>query len=150
MTKVYVTQELAETIKSIRLQNKILSKDLAKAVGKSPAYITKLERGEIQTIDISELNIIFKFIAGNNSSFDDTMEKIYTILKYKYSDDEIEKQIWFANYDTVKRKIPIPGTLIDEINNKIVQLEKSRQYLLTRINNNESLTIAEKENPSDL
>ena len=32
MEKVYVTQEPAEAIKSIRLQNKILSKDLANII----------------------------------------------------------------------------------------------------------------------
>ncbi|MCI9626319.1 MAG: helix-turn-helix transcriptional regulator [Clostridia bacterium] len=148
MAKVYVTAELAETIKSIRLQNKVLAKSLAKEINKSPSYITKLEKGEIQTIDVDELNTILSFIAGNNASLDDIMERIYAILKYKYSDDEIEKQVWFANYDTVKRRIPIPDALIDEINDRIDQLNLSRQYLLSRINANESLTVSDKENES--
>ena len=81
MAKVYVTQELAETIKSIRLQNKILSKDLANIIDKSPSYVTKLEKGEIQTIDIDELNKIFNYIIGDDTSFDETIQKIYSVLK---------------------------------------------------------------------
>ena len=81
MAKVYVTQELAETIKSIRLQNKILSKDLANIIDKSPAYVTKLEKGEIQTIDIDELNKIFNYIIGDDTSFDETIQKIIDIVE---------------------------------------------------------------------
>lgn len=147
MAKVYVTQELAETIKSIRLQNKILSKDLANVIEKSPAYVTKLEKGEIRTIDIDELNKIFNYIIGDDTSFDETIQKIYSVLKYNYSDEEIEHQIWFSNYDTIKRKIPIPSTLIDEINARIQDLNISRAYLKKRINANESLSQAEIENP---
>ena len=147
MAKVYVTQELAETIKSIRLQNKILSKDLANIIDKSPAYVTKLEKGEIQTIDIDELNKIFNYIIGDDTSFDETIQKIYSVLKYIYTYEEIENQIWFSNYDTVKRKIPIPSSLIDEINVRIEALDVSREYLKKRINANESLSQAEVENP---
>lgn len=146
MAKVYVTQELAETIKSIRLQNKILSKDLAASIDKSPAYITKLERGDIQTIDVDELNKIFNYIVGKDSSFDETVQKIYSVLKYNYTDEEIEKQIWFSNYDTTKRKIPIPTALIDEINARLEIAEISRVYLRKRINANESLSQTEIEN----
>lgn len=146
MAKVYVTQELAETIKSIRLQNKILSKDLAKFIDKSPAYVTRLEKGEIQTIDIDELNKIFNYIVGDDTSFDETIQKIYSVLKYNYSDEEIENQIWFSNYDTIKRKIPIPAALIDEINARLGVLNISRVYLKKRINANESLSKAEIDN----
>lgn len=146
MAKVYVTKELAETIKSIRLQNKILSKDLAKSIGKSPAYVTKLEKGEILTIDIDELNKIFNYVVGDDTSFDDTIQKIYSVLKYNYSDEEIKNQIWFSNYDTVRRKIPIPASLIDEINERLEVLNITRSYLKNRINANESLPQSEIEN----
>ena len=51
MPRFDVTQPLAETIKTIRIQNKISSKDLAKKIGKSPSYLSKLEKAEIKSID---------------------------------------------------------------------------------------------------
>jgi transcriptional regulator with XRE-family HTH domain len=146
MSKVYVTQELGETIKSIRLQKKVRSKDLANKINKSPAYVTKLEKGEIQTLQIDELNTIFEYIVGSDTSFDETIKEIYSILKFNYTDEEIEEQVWFSNYDTVKRKLPIPESLIDEFNNRLNNTKKTRKYLLSRINSNESLSIEDKEN----
>lgn len=144
MPRVFVTKELAESIKAMRLENKIASKDVAQYVKKSPAFITKLEKGDILTIDEDELKNIFKFISSNNTSFDDIIEKIYTTLRYKYSQEEINKQVWFDNFDTVKRKLPIPKELIDEITDRMKQHSIEPQYLLQRINSNEGLSESER------
>ena len=45
MPRAVVTPELTEILRSIRLQNKIQAKLLAEHIGKSPAYISKLESG---------------------------------------------------------------------------------------------------------
>ena len=47
MPRAIVTPELAETLRGIRLQNKIQAKNLAAHIGKSPAFISKLESGNI-------------------------------------------------------------------------------------------------------
>lgn len=51
MPRAIVTPELAETLRGIRLQNKVQAKNLAAHIQKSAAYISKLENGNIQTID---------------------------------------------------------------------------------------------------
>ena len=60
MPRAIVTPSLAETLRSIRLQNKIQAKQLASHIGKSPAFVSKLENGSIQTIDTEELNSILQ------------------------------------------------------------------------------------------
>ena len=60
MPRAIVTPELAETLRGIRLQNKIQAKSLAAYIGKSPAFISKLESGNIQTIDTKELYSILQ------------------------------------------------------------------------------------------
>ena len=47
MPRAIVTPELTETLRGIRLQNKIQAKNLAAHIGKSPAFISKLESGNI-------------------------------------------------------------------------------------------------------
>lgn len=146
MAKVLITKELADTLKSIRLQNNIRSKDLAEKINKSPAYITKLEKCEIQTISFEELTKIFTCIVSTDGSMEETMKEVYNSLKFKYTDKEISEQIWFSNYDTVQRRIPIPDSLIDEIN-KILHINNIPiKYLLNRINSNESLSDDDKAN----
>ena len=53
MARAIVTPELADTLRSIRLQNKIQAKALATHIGKSPAFVSKLESGNIQTMKLS-------------------------------------------------------------------------------------------------
>lgn len=147
MPRAIVTAELAETLRSIRLQNKIQAKKLADHINKSPAYISKLESGGIQTIDTQELYSILQFILGENNS-SELANKIYKSLKIKYSAKEIEEQLWFTNYDTVECLLPIPESLINEMNSRIASLNISRQYLNSRINANEALPKEEIENSS--
>ena len=143
MSRAIVTIELAETLRNIRLHNKIQAKTLAQHLGKSPAYISKLERGNIQTIDNRELYSILEFIGSSGDDSPELAEQIYASLKFKYSTKEIEEQLWFLNYDTVERQIPIPESLVDEINRHIESANISHQFLITRINANEALSPEE-------
>ncbi len=147
MPRAIVTTSLAETLRSIRLQNKIQAKQLASHIGKSPAFVSKLENGSIQTIDTEELYSILQFISGKQSS-PDLVEQIYKALTLKYSPKEIQEQLWFVNYDTVECLLPVPDSLIDEFNNRINHLGISRQYLAERINSNEAISDEEKSDNS--
>lgn len=148
MARAIVTPELADTLRSLRLQNKVQAKALAAFIGKSPAFISKLENGNIQTISTTELYEIINFILGDTDNQTELVEKIYASLKFKYSKKEIEEQLWFTNFDTVERQIPVPESLIDELNGIMERNEISLQYLLDRINANEALTKEENEDHS--
>jgi len=148
MARAIVTPELADTLRSIRLQNKIQAKALATHIGKSPAFVSKLESGNIQTIDTTELYEIINFVLGDTDDQAELAEKIYASLKFKYSKEEIEEQLWFTNFDTVERQIPVPGSLIDELIRIMETNQISYEYLLKRINSNEALTEEENEDDS--
>ena len=148
MARAIVTPELADTLRTLRIQNKIQAKNLATHIKKSPAYISKLESGNIQTIDTVELYEIIQFISGNTADQTELAEKIYASLKFKYSKKEIEEQLWFTNFDTVERQIPVPESLIDELNGLMERKQISLHQLLSRINANEALTEAENTNES--
>jgi len=147
MARVIVTPELADTLRSIRIQNKMQAKILAEHIEKSPAYISKLENGNIQTIDSLELRSILQFLSSDNS-LDNIAEKIYASLKYKYSNEEIKEQLWFVNFDTIERKLPIPESLVDVIKTSMNTHSITREQLLRRINANEALTDEENDDKS--
>ena len=142
MPRAIVTSGLTETLRSIRLQNKIQAKQLAAHIKKSPAYISRLENGGIHTIDTKELYSILEFISGKESS-SDLADHIYKSLQLKYSVKEIEDQLWFTNYETVECQLPIPESLVDNLNLRIKDLNITREYLCRRINANEALTEEE-------
>ncbi len=140
LARIYVTPELGEAIKSIRMQNKITGKSVAEHINKSSTFITRLENASIETIDEDDLWAIFEFICKDELDQNETIERIYDTLKIKYSPEDIQKQVWFENFDTVVRQIPIPEELIDEINKRITNQNIDLSYLLRRINANEDLS----------
>lgn len=144
MAKYDVTPELAEIIKSTRLRNRVPAKSVAKHIEKSPSYISKLEKGEIKTIQESELTAIFRYIFGNEKDFQDflttTLDEILNSIGLKYSDAEISEQLWFYNYDTVLRLIPIPEEMADDLRNRINNQFFSIDDLCTKINANTDIS----------
>lgn len=140
MPKIVVTDKLADTLKMLRMQNGIKSKDLAEYLGKTPGYISKLEKQEVKNIEIETVESIFSFLLGKDYKKTEIWEQIYASLQLKYSKAEIEDEIWFLNFDTVHRYIPIPDSIIDFFNEKIAELNITRESLLKRINANEALS----------
>ena len=139
MPRFDVTQPLAETIKTIRIQNKISSKDLAKKIGKSPSYLSKLEKAEIKSIDANDLEQLLNHIYIDNKNFQARLESIFDVLTLRYSKSEIKNQLWFENYDTAFRQIPIPPSLIDELNLIKTRIQITIDELCLHINNNEDV-----------
>lgn len=139
MSRIDVTVELVNTIRSLRMENKVAAKDLAAYLGKSPSYISKFENGQIKTISREDLDKIFRFIISDETAFDEKVNQILGASVKRYDKKEIENQIWFYNYSTVYCKRPVPEELIDEINRIMEQHSVSREYLLKRINANEFL-----------
>ena len=143
MPKIVVTDKLADTIKMLRMQNGIKSKDLAEHLGKTPGYVSKLEKQEVKNIELETVESIFSFILGDDYKKTEIWEQIYASLQIKYSKTEIDEEIWFTNFDTVYRHIPIPESLVDYLNEKIISLNITRELLLQRINANEALSEEE-------
>lgn len=135
MAKVNITKELGDKIKELRIMNKVKAVDLAEHINKSSAYITKLESGDIKTINYDELLTIFNFISKN----EDDLGKIIDKLSLESDTEDLEDQTWFMNFDTVERKIPIPSDLIDYINKKISNLGLTIPYVIDYVNKNEDL-----------
>lgn len=144
MAKYRVTKELCETLRSLRIDNCIKSIDLAHKINKSPAYITKLEKGAISTIKPDVLIGIIDAI-NDLSSVNIKIEDIICSLSAEFTNQEIQEQTWFLNYDTVIRQIPVPVDLIEDINKKMHDLSYSRDSLLLEINSNKVLTDEYKQ-----
>lgn len=139
MPRTIVTPELADTLRMIRVQNNITAKKLSEHINKSPSYITKLEKGYIKSVDSELIDSILQFVTKDDSDGDKLVEEVFSTLKHRYSKEEIDQQVWFTNYDTVLRKIPVPVSLLDFINERITNSNIEIEYLLSRINANEAL-----------
>lgn len=144
MAKYNVTPELAEIIKAVRVQNHVTAKSVAEHIGKSQSYMSKLEKGDIKSIQEEELTKIFRFVFGSDKGFQEFLNsalgKIFETLELRFNDEEIAEQIWFDNYDTVLRLIPLPDELIDSFNDRLQSIRLSIDELCARINANEGIS----------
>lgn len=155
MIKFEVTPELAETIKMLRVQHKVSAKTVADYIRKSPSYMSKLEQGDIKTIDEPELTSIFLFITGYSTDLPGFMSsyfpKLYESVALNRSEETLDNQLWLMDYDSVLRMIPVPGVLVDDLNKRIQALAPfTIDALCARINSNEGifpLITNEDENP---
>ena len=139
MPEVKITPELGCFLKELRVNNKVKAKDIAEALSMSPAYISKLEYGKIQSIDYDKLMIIFHTIFPDTKTFEIRFEEFINRCSLKLTDEEIKEQVWLQNFDTVFRKIPIPISLIDFTNEQLSKIGISVSEVVARVNLNEDV-----------
>lgn len=143
MARYDVTPELASIIKSTRVSHNVTAKSVAEHLGKSQAFISKLEKGDLKSIDRDQLIEIFEFILGSEEAFqvflNETLLPVFSSLTLRHSKEEIDSQIWYTNFDMVLRLIPIPESLIKSINQEMTNNDIGIDELCDRINDNEML-----------
>lgn len=138
MTKIELTIDMADTLREMRLQKKIASKDIAIELGRSPSYFSKLEKGSIKSISAEELDRILILLLPDLDTPGKRIEAFAQFHLKKYG-VEADQKVWFANIDKVYRQIPIPNGLIVDVNELLVEHKISIESLVYRINLNEEL-----------
>lgn len=138
-----VTPILAEGIRMSRIQNGIASKDVAAVLYRSPTYISKLERGDIKTIDVDELTAILQYVIRGDGekelTLSEKLEILVSNLAPRYEPKEIERELWLENYDWVICTHPVPPELPETIHSVMREKQISVEVLHTAINSNAEL-----------
>ena len=67
--RIRLDETLGLYLKEFRTQYKVKGKDVAEHIGKSAAYISKLEKGQIQQIDRKEFVKITNYIAKSEEGY---------------------------------------------------------------------------------
>lgn len=135
--KIKLSENIGLQLKEFRTKYKVKGKDIAELLGKSPAYVSKLEKGQIQQIEKDELVKITNYITQSNEGYYLFYEKIAETADAK----ELDHDIWLMNFDLVDRKLPVPIELVKEIKQRMMELDITSEALATYINQNEDLTF---------
>ena len=140
--KIKLSEATGLRLKEFRTQYKVKAKDVAEMLGKSPAYISKLEKGQIQQIDKIEFEKILNFIANDADGYYRFFEEFAERANIK----DLENDLAFRNFDMLERKIPVNNNLINFIKEMMKELGISIHQLTNYINENEDLgaDISEK------
>lgn len=144
MPKIQITPELSDALADLRKSHQLTAKELSSLIGKSPSYITVLEKNGIKTLTLSDFESILTNIVGKNpADLDEAYEELQNFIEINYSKEELDQQLWFTNFDLVRRKQPIPDDLVDEFVASMKENSISEKTLLSTINSN--LDIPEEE-----
>lgn len=151
MAKLNLTKEIALYLKSIRLSSNISAKTMAEHMSKSPAYITKMEKGEIQSLDMDSL-VLYLSICYNNddNSINEAIDYIYQTYNVSIHSSEEEKQSRqsYINFDKVHRLIPLTSELKEAILLKIEASGFNLNQIVDKINQNDD--VPDLKNRSDI
>lgn len=133
--KIKFSESLGSQLKEFRIKYKVKGKDIAELLNKSPAYVSKLEKGKIQQIDKTELVKITNFITESSEGYNLFCNEIAEKADVK----DLEQNIVLLNFDMIDRKVPITSDLVNEINQRMDRLGISSAELTDYINQNEDL-----------
>lgn len=133
MAKVDVSPELGHRLREFRLRSGIRANELANYIGKTPAYITKLEKGDFKSVDEKALEQIVNYITSDPNGY----ERFIDDFLSSASDDEIKAQLEIMRFDMIERTIPIPPDLIVYINEQLSKLGMTAAELVEYINQND-------------
>jgi len=133
LAKVDISPELGHKLREFRLRSGIRAKELAQYIGKTPAYITKLEKGDFKTMDEDALQEIVKYITSDENGY----ERFIDDFLSSATEDEIKSQLDIMHFDMLERSIPVPKSLIVYINTQLQTMDVSIRELVNYINEND-------------
>lgn len=136
--KIVINEEIGQALKAFRMQYKVKAKDVASILEKSPAYISKLEKGQIQQVDKNDFVRITNYIANDSDGYD----KFCNIVIKNSDIDALDRSVFLRNFDLIERKLPVPDDLVKSIAALMIELKVSPEELSEYINRNEDLDDA--------
>lgn len=136
-SRLHIDEEFGLQLKDFRNQYQIKAKDVAAYMGKSAAYISKLEKGEIRQIDKDEFVKMVNYISSSKNGYQLFCERIIGTM----NPDALERSTIANNFDWVERILPIPEEYSYYIKKKAIENSVSFDELADYINKNDDLDI---------
>lgn len=134
MHKFAITAELSTLMKTMRMRNKITSKDLAAHIGKSISYVSRLESGGIKMIQEQELTEILSYITKGEDFYKDKLPAIIQAMASFQGQESVNSQVWLMHYDGIARPIEIPEAMIDDMNRLLEERGLAVEDVAERVN----------------
>ncbi len=141
--KFSVTPELALLLKTLHAQSGIPAKDLAEKVGKSPSYISKLENGEVKSIQKDVLVRILSIVAGGGDFFEEALPAAVRALRSFMEPKRLLSQVWLLQLDVVERTVVIPAAMAADVKAQLSAAGETLSGLVDMVNRNEDSGLPE-------
>lgn len=150
MAKFKVTPELATLLKLNRTRNHVSGRSVAQAIGKSASYVSRLEKGEIKTIQEDELTEILKVLNPGKDFYGEALPDLVSLVRTFPNAQDVLHQLWLTTYDVVLRPIEVPAGLAEYFEGCLAQIDMTPEQLATLINQSLSSPFYEELQPNEL
>lgn len=139
MPKYKVSKEMGTALRNLRLRQEKKATDVASAIGKTGAFMSKLENGALNTIQEKDLINIIRELSDDEKSFNKNIELLLTDSSVEYSKKESEKEEWRLNLELFYQKFAVPDEYLKFVKKEMSTLNISWKELAAYINSNADL-----------
>ena len=139
MPRFTVTKEMGLALKNLRNKRNAKAIDVAKSINKTGAFISKLEKGILNTIEEKDLINIIYCLSDNKDEFNENIQLLLSDTNMTYTKKESESEEWKLNLDLFYRRISVPQSYKDIVKDKLQELNLSVLELSEYINANNDL-----------
>lgn len=142
MFRLNITDAMINFIKDNRDSHNIKASLLATKIGKSSAYLSKLDKGDYKTISYEDLCQMLNAICDNEDDGKKLVDDFLTDYIRNKSielEEEEEKDYGLTTYDDVFRLLEIPPDLVDYINGEISKNKFKISDIVNKANANGDL-----------
>lgn len=136
MPKYIVTKNMGAALKNLRQQRNVKAVTLAQSINKTGAYISKLEKGDLRTIDCNDFIEIIRTMSNNETEFSEAIDMLLKDTSMEFSEEEKENEVWKLNLDYFYRILPVKEKYIILVKEKMEELHISSLELSSYINSN--------------
>ncbi|WP_418752459.1 helix-turn-helix domain-containing protein [Frisingicoccus sp.] len=150
MPKFNVTQNMGAALRNLRIRQNVKAIDVAKAINKTGAYISKLEKGTLNTISEEDLITIINTLSTTQEDFYKNIELLLSDTSMEYSEEESQNEEWKLNLELFYQRFSVPEEYITIAKKKMNELSISIKELTDYINSNFDLYNDERLSKEDL
>ncbi|PNT94167.1 helix-turn-helix domain-containing protein [Clostridium thermosuccinogenes] len=136
---IILTENIRNTIKNERKKHKIPGIKLSEKLGKSPGYVSHIEKGVIKKIEREDLENLFKHILNiNNEELKNYINNLLQMQDDEQDDDDYIGQLSLFDFDLHDRYYRIMQTINDNLTQiyRKVNNQEDMLKLLTNFNFN--------------
>lgn len=112
--KFSVTPELALLLKTMRAQSGLSAKSLAERIGRSPSYVSKLENGEVKSVEKGLLIDVVTTLS-DGGLFETALPAAMRVLESFMEPSRLTSQAWLLQLDVVERQVSIPAAMAADL-----------------------------------
>lgn len=139
MPRFTVTKELGLALKNLRAQKNVKAIDIAKSIHKTSAYISKLEKGILNTIEEKDLLNIIYHLSKDSDEFNENIQNLLSDTNVSLTEKESASEEWKLNLDLFYRHLSVPQSYQDVVKEELNTLNISISELAEYINANNDL-----------